>query len=103
MIFTGKLSVARNSGGFHPVRIDPAVRRRVGEGGWDDPGGRRLGGAGLDVYEEEENVFFRDLSGQVLQDDQLALLTAFLTREALNNIMMTSFKNIADLETGRAC
>ena len=48
----------------------------------------------LDVYEEEEGIFFEDLSGQVLQDDELArLLTfpnvlitahqAFLTREAL--------------------
>ena len=51
----------------------------------------------LDVYEEEEGIFFEDLSGQVLQDDELArLLTfpnvlitahqAFLTREALADI-----------------
>ena len=55
-----------------------------------------VGAAGLDVYEEEASVFFRDLSDQVLQDDVLArLLTfpnvlitshqAFLTREALAN------------------
>jgi D-lactate dehydrogenase len=54
----------------------------------------RLGGVALDVYEEEEGVFFEDLSGQILQDDELArLLTfpnvlitahqAFLTQEAL--------------------
>src|SRR4051812_29670794 len=54
----------------------------------------RIGGVGLDVYEEEEGVFFEDLSGQILQDDELArLLTfpnvlitahqAFLTQEAL--------------------
>ncbi len=53
-----------------------------------------VGAAGLDVYEEEEGIFFRDLSDKVLQDDVLArLLTfpnvlvtshqAFLTREAL--------------------
>ena len=53
-----------------------------------------LGGVGLDVYEEEEGVFFEDLSGQILHDDELArLLTfpnvlitahqAFLTQEAL--------------------
>ena len=56
-----------------------------------------VGAAGLDVYEEEEGVFFEDLSGQVLQDDVLArLLTfpntlitshqGFLTGEALANI-----------------
>jgi D-lactate dehydrogenase len=61
----------------------------------------RVGAAGLDVYEEEENVFFQDLSGKVLQDDVLArLLTfpnvlitahqAFLTREALGNIADTT-------------
>jgi D-lactate dehydrogenase len=51
-----------------------------------------LGGVALDVYEEEEGIFFEDLSDRVLQDDELArLLTfpnvivtsrqAFLTRE----------------------
>ena len=60
----------------------------------------RLGGVALDVYEEEEGIFFEDLSGQVLQDDELArLLTfpnvlitshqAFLTREALSDIART--------------
>jgi D-lactate dehydrogenase len=59
-----------------------------------------IGAAGLDVYEEEENIFFQDLSEQVLQDDVLArLLTfpnvlitshqAFLTREALSGIAET--------------
>ncbi len=33
-----------------------------------------LGSAGLDVYEEEEGIFFRDLSGQVISDDVFALL-----------------------------
>lgn len=71
-----------------------------------------LGGAALDVYEEEENVFFHDLSGQVLQDDQLARLLsfpnvlitahqAFLTREALSNIVNTTLQNITDFENGR--
>jgi D-lactate dehydrogenase len=64
-----------------------------------------LGGAALDVYEEEEGVFFSDLSGEVLQDDVLArLLTfpnvlitshqAFLTEEALTNIAETTLENI---------
>ena len=71
----------------------------------------KLGGAGLDVYEEEENVFFKDLSGQVLQDDLLArLLTfpnvvitshqGFLTREALHNIAQTTLQNVRDFEKG---
>ena len=64
-----------------------------------------IGGAALDVYEEEENVFFHDLSATGLQDDTLArLLTfpnvlitshqAFLTQEALGNIAETTLKNI---------
>jgi D-lactate dehydrogenase len=70
-----------------------------------------VGAAGLDVYEEEEKVFFRDLSDRVLQDDVLArLLTfpnvlitshqAFLTREALANIAETTLANIATFERG---
>jgi D-lactate dehydrogenase len=66
-----------------------------------------LGGACLDVYEEEENIFFRDLSGMVLQDDVLArLLTfpnvlitshqAFLTREALSAIATTTLQGVTD-------
>ena len=65
----------------------------------------RLGGVALDVYEEEEGIFFEDLSGQVLQDDELArLLTfpnvlitahqAFLTREALSDIARTTVTNL---------
>lgn len=71
-----------------------------------------IGGAALDVYEEEEVVFFRDLSGQVLQDDVLArLLTfpnvivtahqAFLTREALHNIAETTLGNLARFAAGQ--
>jgi D-lactate dehydrogenase len=70
-----------------------------------------LGYAGLDVYEEEEGLFFENLSGQILQDDQLArlltfpnvLLTshqAFLTIEALTNIVNTTLENIRDFEGG---
>lgn len=71
-----------------------------------------IGGAGLDVYEEEEGVFFRDLSAEVLQDDVLArLLTfpnvlvtshqAFLTHEALRNIADTTLENISTFERGQ--
>lgn len=74
---------------------------------------QQVGGAGLDVYEEEEGVFFQDLSGQVLQDDVLArLLTfpntlitshqGFLTREALANIAETTLANMTAFERGDA-
>ena len=72
-----------------------------------------VGGAGLDVYEEEEGVFFQDLSNRVLQDDVLArLLTfpnvlvtshqAFLTREALANIARVTLENVSAFERGDA-
>ena len=72
-----------------------------------------LGAAGLDVYEEEEGIFFKDLSDQVLQDDVLArLLTfpnvlvtahqAFLTREALHAIAQTTLGSVQRFERGEA-
>lgn len=72
----------------------------------------RLGGVALDVYEEEEGVFFEDLSGQILQDDELArLLTfpnvlitahqAFLTQEALAEIARVTVANITAFAEGR--
>ncbi len=68
-----------------------------------------LGSAGLDVYEEEEGIFFEDLSESILQDDTLArlltfpnvLLTshqAFLTKEALTSIAETTMDNITAFE-----
>ena len=71
-----------------------------------------IGSAGLDVYEEEAGIFFRDHSSNVLTDDVLArLLTfnnvlitshqAFLTREALANIADTTLANLAEFEEGR--
>lgn len=72
---------------------------------------RHLGGVALDVYEEEEGVFFEDLSGEVLQDDELSrLLTfpnvlitshqAFLTEEALQEISRTTIQNILKFDKG---
>jgi D-lactate dehydrogenase len=72
----------------------------------------RLGGVALDVYEEEEGIFFEDLSGQVLHDDDLArLLTfpnvlitshqAFLTNEALAEIARITVANITALADGK--
>lgn len=71
-----------------------------------------LGGVALDVYEEEEGVFFEDLSGQVLKDDELArLLTfpnvlitahqAFLTQEALNEISRVTVENLLRFASGQ--
>jgi D-lactate dehydrogenase len=70
-----------------------------------------VGGAGLDVYEEEESIFFQNLSDSGLQDDVLArLLTfpnvlitahqAFLTHEALGNIASTTLESITAFERG---
>lgn len=72
-----------------------------------------LGGVALDVYEEEEGLFFEDLSGEVLQDDELSrLLTfpnvlitahqAFLTHEALSEIARVTVQNIGRLQSGDA-
>ena len=72
----------------------------------------RVGGAGLDVYEEESDVFFEDYSGSVIQDDILSLLVnmpnvivtshqAFLTREALKNIAEVTVSNLQDFFANR--
>ena len=71
-----------------------------------------IGYLGLDVYEEEEQLFFQDLSSHVIQDDVFArLLTfpnvvvtahqAFFTREALRAISETTLDNISAFEQGR--
>ncbi len=73
----------------------------------------RLGGVALDVYEEEEGIFFEDLSGEILQDDELSrLLTfpnvlitahqAFLTHEALTEIARVTTENLLRLKAGGA-
>ncbi|MBC7541504.1 MAG: 2-hydroxyacid dehydrogenase [Candidatus Sericytochromatia bacterium] len=71
----------------------------------------RIGAAGLDVYEEEEGIFFSDLSEGGVQDDVLARLMtfpnvlitahqAFLTEEALANIANTTLGNVTAFERG---
>jgi D-lactate dehydrogenase len=73
----------------------------------------KVGYLGLDVYEEEEQIFFEDRSGLILSDDVFArLLTfpnviitghqAFFTREALENIAATAIENITRFEQGQA-
>jgi D-lactate dehydrogenase len=72
---------------------------------------RKFSHIGLDVYEEEEGVFFRDLSSDIIEDDQLARLLsfrnvvitshqAFFTVEALKSIARTTLENIRDFEHG---
>ncbi|QNL50211.1 2-hydroxyacid dehydrogenase [Olivibacter sp. SDN3] len=71
----------------------------------------QIGHLGLDVYEEEEHLFFEDLSETVIQDDVFmrllsfnnVLITghqAFLTSNALSNIADTSLQNISAFEEG---
>jgi D-lactate dehydrogenase len=70
-----------------------------------------VGSVGLDVYEEEGDLFFRDLSGEVIQDDVFArlltfpnvLITAhqgFFTREAVSAIAATTIANLTAFEQG---
>jgi D-lactate dehydrogenase len=72
----------------------------------------RMGGVALDVYEEEEGVFFEDHSDEVIMDDVLArLLTfpnviitshqAFLTEEALTEIARVTRENLVNFAMGR--
>jgi D-lactate dehydrogenase len=71
----------------------------------------KLGYLGLDVYEEEEEIFFEDRSGLIISDDVFSrLLTfpnviitghqAFFTREALANIAGTTVDNITAFDRG---
>ncbi len=69
----------------------------------------RIGYLGLDVYEEEDKLFFEDLSEDIIQDDTFArlltfpnvLITAhqgFFTAEALAGIAETTIANITSFE-----
>jgi D-lactate dehydrogenase len=82
---------------------------------------KTIGYLGMDVYEEEENLFFQDLSDVIIQDDVFARLQtfpnviitghqAFFTQEALKNIAETTLTNIslfeknpADLNEAKVC
>lgn len=69
----------------------------------------KVGLLGLDVYEEEEALFFEDFSSSVIQDDQLSrLLTfpnviitshqAFFTQEAMSKIAQVTLSNVTEFE-----
>ena len=75
---------------------------------------RKIGGACLDVYEEESDFFFEDYSSHIVEDDVLARLIsmpnvlvtshqAFLTEEALANIAQTSIENILEFFATGKC
>lgn len=75
---------------------------------------KTIGYLALDVYEREKNIFFEDLSGEIIQDDIFErLLTfpnviitghqAFFTSNALENIAETTLSNIRDIEQGNVC
>jgi len=72
----------------------------------------RIGYLGIDVYEQEADLFFRDLSDTVIQDDTFQLLQsfpnvmitahqAFFTRDALGDIARTTIANLNDFEAHR--
>lgn len=74
----------------------------------------KIGAACLDVYEEESEFFFEDLSQHILQDDKLARLLsmpnvlitshqAFLTAEALDNIAQSTTRNIVSIFKTHTC
>lgn len=74
----------------------------------------KISALGLDVYEEEGDLFFEDLSSEIIPDDVFArLLTfpnvlitghqAFFTRDALENIASTTMANIAEWEATGDC
>lgn len=73
---------------------------------------KKVGYAGLDVYEEENEYFYEDKSDRIIDDDVLARLLsfnnvivtshqAFFTKEAMHNIAETTLQNIKDFETGK--
>jgi D-lactate dehydrogenase len=74
----------------------------------------QIGYLGIDVYEEEEALFFQDLSDTIIQDDTFQLLQsfpnvlitahqAFFTRNALQCIAETTLANITDFSQGSIC
>ena len=71
----------------------------------------RLGYLGIDVYEQEEKLFFKDLSEIIILDDKISRLMtfpnvlitshqAYFTDNALTQIAQTTIQNISDFENG---
>lgn len=75
---------------------------------------KKIGSLGLDVYEQESDLFFEDLSDEIIQDDVFERLVsfsnvlvtghqAFFTENALQNIAETTLQNITDLDQRGSC
>ncbi|MFT4270869.1 MAG: 2-hydroxyacid dehydrogenase [Pantoea sp.] len=75
---------------------------------------QKIGSLGMDVYENERDLFFEDKSNDVIQDDVFRRLSAchnvlftghqaFLTAEALTAISETTLNNLGQLERGETC
>lgn len=75
---------------------------------------QKIGSLGMDVYENERDLFFEDKSNDVIQDDVFRRLSAchnvlftghqaFLTEEALTSISETTLNNIRTLVNGEHC
>lgn len=74
----------------------------------------QIGYLGIDVYEQEENLFFEDWSNTIVQDDDIQRLQsfnnvvitahqAFFTKEALTNIAQTTLASLTQFEKGEDC
>ncbi|OIP68217.1 MAG: hydroxyacid dehydrogenase [Oscillatoriales cyanobacterium CG2_30_44_21] len=74
----------------------------------------KIGYLGIDVYEQEADLFFEDLSNQVIHDDTFQLLLtlpnvivtghqAFFTSQALSNIADTTLANVTEFERSGSC
>jgi len=73
---------------------------------------RVIGSLGIDVYEQEETLFFRDLSENIIQDDMITRLSSFpnvlitshqgfFTQEALTQIAITTLSNLKSYQHGQ--
>ena len=69
---------------------------------------KKIGGLAIDVYEQEEKLFFKDLSGSIIDDDDIQRLIsfsnvlvtghqAFFTQEALNEIATSTLSSVSAL------
>jgi D-lactate dehydrogenase len=74
----------------------------------------QIGSLGLDVYEQESELFFEDRSDRILQDDTFARLMtfpnviitghqAFFTEEAMRAIAAVTLSNITQIQQGQTC
>lgn len=74
----------------------------------------KVGALGMDVYENERDLFFEDKSNEIIQDDIFGRLSAchnvlftghqaFLTQEALSSIALTTLTNLSQIFSGQPC